>query len=157
MKKILILASLAMAGLSGCVSTSSTAPAPTVAANVNKIAPFITQAAQTAVPLILNKNPQYASVVASVATAIPAAFASGNLDATSISQAITLIGTKAGLNSEVQTAIAAALLDGVTWYQSTYGAQVASATDPNVKTLLVAFATGVSNGVTLWQQAQPKS
>lgn len=151
MKNLLLL--LAIVSLSGCVST----PAPTVSANVKQIAPFVTQLAQTGVPLVLNKNPQYASVINSVATAIPAAFAIGNLDATSISNTIALIGQKNGLSVESEAAISAVLLDAVTWYQATYGISVANATDPNVVVLLNAFASGLQNGVVIWKNSQPKT
>ena len=142
--------------LCGCVSTQSgTAPA-TAAADVAKIAPFVTQLVQSGVPLVLDKNPQYAPVVGAVATAVPAAFTSGTLDAKSISGTIAILGARYNLTPEVQSAISMALLDAVTWYQSTYGAKVASATDPNVQTLLTAFAAGLNNGLTVWQNSQPK-
>jgi len=156
MKKLILPLFLALS-LSGCVSTPAGSPAPTASANVKNIAPFVTSLAQTAVPLVLNKNPKYAPIVSDVAAAIPAAFAAGNLDATSISDALSLIGGKAGLNAEAQAAISTVLLDAVTWYQANYGVQVASATDPNVQVLLNAFASGLQNGVTLWKNSQPKA
>lgn len=156
-KTIASLLGLAALLVTGCVSTPAGSPAPVASADVAKISPFITSLAQTAVPLVLNKHKEYAPVVASVAAAIPAAFTAGNLDAMSISEAVALIGSKAGLDSETESVISAVLLNGVTWYQQTYGQQVALATDPNVKALLAAFATGLSNGVTLWENSQPKT
>ena len=156
MKKLLIaLAAAVLLITAACVSSPTAGTTPTASADVTKIAPFVTSLAQTAVPLVLNKNPAYAPVIASVAAAIPAAFGTGNLDAVSISQAIAIIGGKSGLSSDAQTAISAVLLDAATWYQSTYGVKVASATDPNVQVLLNAFAVGLANGVTLWEKAQP--
>jgi len=142
--------------LSGCVTLPANSPPPAVKPTVAQIAPFVTQLAQTGVPLILNKNPKYAPIISSVATAIPAAFAAGNLDATSISATIAIIGQKNGLTSEEDGIISAALLDAVTWYQATYSAGVVNATDPNVKTLLLAFATGLNNGVITWSNSQLK-
>lgn len=156
MKKLILPLLLALS-VSGCITTPAGSPAPVASANVNAIAPFITQLAQSGVPLVLNKNPKYAPVVSAVASAIPAAFATGTLDATSISNTITLIGEKNGLSSEACSMLSAGLLDGVTWYQANYGAKTASATDPNVVVLLNAFASGLQNGVTLWQNSQPKA
>ena len=150
MKKILLL--ILSLSLVGCVTTP---PKPTVTAK--NIAPFVTQLAQSGVPLVLAKNPQYAPIISAVGTAIPAAFATGNMDASSISGTIALIGNKNGLNAEAQAAISAVLLDAITWYEATYGVQVASATDPNVVILLNAFASGLQNGVVIWQNAQPKA
>jgi len=147
MKKLILPLLLALS-VSGCVSTPNT---PT--ANVKAISPYITQAAQTAVPLVLAKNPTYAPVISSVATAIPAAFAAGNLDADSISKTIQIIGAKYNLSPDTASIIATALLDGVTWYQQTYGVKVASTTDANVEILLNAFALGLQNGVTTWQNS----
>jgi hypothetical protein len=146
-----------LVSVSGCVISPSDSSAPKVNANVKQIAPFVTQLAQSGVPLVLNKNPKYAPIIKAVATAIPAAFAAGDLDATSISNTIALIGQKNGLSSEACATISAALLDGVTWYQTTYGLSVATATDPNVIILLNAFSSGLSNGVILWQNSQPKA
>jgi len=150
MKKLL-LPLLLVLNLTGCVSTPNT---PT--ANVKSIAPFVTQAAQTAVPLVLAKNPSYAPVISSVATAIPAAFAAGNLDANSISNTIVLIGNKNHMSADAEAILATALLDAVTWYEDTYGVKVAATTDANVEILLNAFALGLQNGVTTWQNSQPK-
>ena len=155
MKNLLFL--LLLVSVSGCVISPAGSPAPKANANVKQIAPFVTQLAQSGVPLVLNKNPKYAPVINAVATAIPAAFAAGDLDATSISNTIALIGQKNGLSSEACATISAALLDGVTWYQATYGLNVATATDPNVIILLNAFSSGLSNGVILWQNSQPKA
>jgi hypothetical protein len=155
MKNLLLL--LVLASVSGCVSTPAGSPAPVASTSTKQIAPFVTQLAQSGVPLVLNKNPKYAPVVKVVATAIPAAFAAGNLDATSISNTIALIGQKNGLSSEACAAISAALLDGVTWYQATYGVSVANAADPNVVVLLNSFASGLNNGVILWENSQPKA
>jgi hypothetical protein len=152
-----LLLPLLLLSLSGCVNVPVGTPAPVVNADVKNIAPFVTQLAQTAVPLILNKNKAYAPVIASVATAIPAAFSQGNLDATSISNTVALIGKGNGLDAVSEAAISTVLLDAVTYYQSAYGVKVASATDPNVVTLLIAFSVGLQNGVTTWQNSQPKS
>jgi len=151
MKKLILPLLLALS-VSGCVSTPN---APT--ANVKSIAPFVTQVAQTAVPLVLIKNPSYAPVISSVATAIPAAFAVGNLDANSISTTIVLIGNKNHMSAETESILATALLDAVTWYEQTYGVKIASTTDANVEILLNAFALGLQNGVTTWQNSQPKA
>jgi len=153
MKRLLLL--LPLLTLSGCVSFP-VGTKPTVSNQVKNVAPFVTQLAQTAVPLILNKNKSYAPVISVVATAIPAAFSTGNLDANSISATVALIGKSNGLSSEVESAISVALLDAVTYYQSSYGTQVASATDPNVIALLQAFSIGLQNGVTTWQNSQSK-
>jgi hypothetical protein len=150
----LILPLFLVLSFAGCVSNPGQS---TATANVKQIAPFVTSLAQTAVPLVLNKNPQYAPIISIVATAIPTAFGTGNLDATSISQALGLIGGKAGLNSEAQAAISVILLDAVTWYQTNYSTTTASATDPNVQVLLNAFASGLQNGVILWKNSQPKT
>ena len=96
-------------------------------------------------------------MISSIATAIPAAFVAGNLNSDSISLTIALIGQKNGLSSDSEAVISAVLLDAVTWYQATYGVQVAMATDPNVVVLLNAFASGLQNGVTLWSNSQPKA
>ena len=156
MKHLPLLCLLPLLLLNGCVNVP-VGTTPTVAANVKNIAPFVTQLAQSGVPLVLNKNPKYAPVINAVATAIPAAFAAGDLDATSISNTIALIGQKNGLSSEACATISATLLDGVTWYQATYGLNVATATDPNVIILLNAFSSGLSNGVILWQNSQHKA
>lgn len=155
MKK-LILPLLLVLSLSGCISVPAGSPTPVASANVKNIAPFVTQLAQSGVLLVLNKNPKYAPVISAVASAIPTAFNTGTLDATSISNTISLIGEKNGLSSEACATISAALLDGVTWYESTYGANIANATDPNVVVLLNAFASGLQNGVTLWTNSQLK-
>ena len=155
MKK-LILPLLLVLSLTGCVTTPAGSPAPVASANVKNIAPFVTQLAQSGIPLVLNKNPKYAPVISAFASAVPAAFATGSLDATSISNTVALIGEKNGLNSEACAAISAVLLDAVTWYQATYGVQLANATDPNVVILLNAFSSGLTNGVTLWTNTQPK-
>ena len=151
MKK-LILPLLLILSLTGCVTTQNTANV-----NVKSISPYVTQAAQTAVPLVLAKNRSYAPVISAVATAIPAAFATGNLDANSVSNTIVLLGNKYHMSAEAESVLATALLDGVTWYEQTYGVQVASTTDANVEVLLNAFALGLQNGVTTWQNSQPKS
>ena len=156
MKHLPLLCLLSLLLLSGCVGVP-VGTTPTVAANVKNIAPFVTQLAQSGVPLVLNKNPKYAPVISSIATAIPAAFVAGNLDSDSISLTIALIGQKNGLSSDSEAVISAVLLDAVTWYQATYGVQVANATDPNVVVLLNAFASGLQNGVTLWSNSQPKT
>jgi len=155
--KRLILPLLLALSVSGCVSTPAGSPAPVASANVKNIAPFVTQLAQSGIPLVLNKNPKYAPVISAFASAVPAAFATGSLDATSISNTVALIGEKNGLSSEACATISAALLDAVTWYQATYGVQVANATDPNVVILLNAFSSGLTNGVTLWANTQPKA
>lgn len=151
MKKLILPLLLALS-VSGCVTTPN---APT--ANVKNIAPFVTTVAQSAVPLVLAKNPSYAPVISSVATAIPAAFAAGNLDANSISSTIVLIGNKNHMSPETESVISTALLNAVTWYEATYGVKVASTTDANVEIILNAFALGLQNGVTLWQNSQPKA
>lgn len=148
---LLLIAGLIIGYVGACVS--STAPKAIVpVSTAESIAAIVEPITQGVVPLILNKNPDYAPAVSIVATAIPAAFAAGNLTAENITRAIALINDRARLNlsPDVQTLIANALSIAVTQYQQKAGLSVAAATDPGIQLILTAFATGLSNGVTTW-------
>lgn len=155
---ILALAALCAFVFAGCVSTTDTTPAPFVKQSTADFAAKLIQPiAQGAVPIVLNKNPGYASAVSIVADAIPVAFGSGALTPESISLAIATLNQKAalGLDPDVQALLANALSIAVSQYEQQYGLKVAISTDPGVQTILLAFATGLHAGVTVWKSAHP--
>lgn len=153
-KLLLVLSAIALLYVGACVS--STAPKSIVpVSTAQSIAQIVEPITQGVVPLILNKNPDYAPAVTIVANAIPAAFSAGNLTAENITRAIALINDRARLNlsADVQTLIANALSIAVTQYQQKAGLNVAAATDPGIQLILTSFATGLSNGVAAWSGA----
>lgn len=160
-KRTLVLCSAALCAFafSACSTVPAGSPAPTPTATAKTVAAIVEPITQGAVPLVLNKNPSYAPALAVLADAIPAAFASGNLDATSIAGTISLLNDRAklGLNGDAQALIATALTIGVQQYEQQFGVKVAAATDPNVQLILTSFAQGLHDGVATWQTAHKGS
>lgn len=157
---ILILAALCAFLVSGCVSpsTNGSAPAPVIKQSTADFAASLIQPiAQSAVPLVLNKNPGYAGAVAIVADSIPVILGNGTLTPDSIATAISALDRKAalGLDPDIQALLANALSIALSQYQQQFGVKVAVSTDPGVQTILLAFSAGLRDGLTVWKTSHP--
>lgn len=148
MKKILALLVLTVA-LAGCVSTT-----PVVKMDYAQFAASIIQPlAQGGVPLVLNKNPDYAPALLLLSESLPAVLGSGDLTPAGIAGSIQLANAKAslGLSPDAQALLANLISIGIGQYQAHYGTTVVAATDPGVLLLIQSFCTGLHDGVTGWQ------
>lgn len=149
----IILAALTLLAFAGCATTT-----PVVTMDKAQFAASIIQPlAQGGVPLVLNKNPQYANAVLLLSEALPAALGAGDLSPTGIAGSIALANDKAklGISPDAQALIANLISIGVGQYQTHYGTAVATATDPGIALMISAFAKGLHDGVTGWQASHP--
>jgi hypothetical protein len=150
--EIVLLAVLLTIAIAACVSPS--APKAIVPLEKAQFAASIIQPlAQGGVPLVLNKNPQYAPALLLLSEAIPATFAASDLTPSGIAGSLALLNDRAklGLNADAQAVVANLISIAVQQYAAHYGTNVAAATDPGIALILSAFSKGLHDGVAGWQ------
>jgi hypothetical protein len=132
----------------GCVS-SGIAPQ-----TVDTIAAAVRPVSKNLVNAVLQKNPQYDGALLALAGAAEAALNGGNLDVQNIKAFVDAFAVKHEIDAQTKLVIASGIDDLVQLYRDTYGAQVATTTDPNVRRILSAFAAGVRDGVAFYRALQ---
>jgi len=144
--------------LPGCVSSSS----PSTSSDQQSTAPdkidrtaFIASAIQpickNVVLPVLAKNPRYEAALLALADGADAALQQTELTPEAIHAFVDALGRRFDLSEDAKLYIASGIDDLVKFYQQTYGAQVASTTDPRVKAILAAFSRGIRDGVAFYR------
>lgn len=113
----------------------------------DKIAAAVRPVAKNVVNAVLTKNPAYDGALLALAAGADAALNGGELSVQNIKAFVDALALKHELDAQTKVYIASGIDDLVVFYREAYGQQVAVATDPNVRRILVAFAAGIRDGV----------